>query len=208
MAGNEMETVLFDGLMYMMEGKDPSLAIENQEKRGQQEVVRNQRLPKYVHNRHLEKEDAKRQYEKMGIVVLNEYDDLFYNVQLPNGWKIKATDHSMWNELRDDKNRLRAKFFYKAAFYDRDAFVAFETRFHMTICKNVGYDAPYDKWEAANHIGKFYDGDMLIFETAEFKPSKDYFEDEKIKKKIRKQLNSYADNYCPRWKDINAYWDD
>ena len=34
-----------DALMLSNEGKDPSIAIENQEKRGQAELVRTQRLP-------------------------------------------------------------------------------------------------------------------------------------------------------------------
>ena len=42
---------------------------------------------------------------------------------MPNGWKKQATDHSMWSELIDDKGKVRATIFYKAAFYDQRAFL-------------------------------------------------------------------------------------
>ncbi len=41
----------------------------------------------------------------------------------------------MWNELVDDKGRVRASFFYKGAFYDRDAFINFNTRYSIEINK-------------------------------------------------------------------------
>lgn len=43
---NDMELTFMDAMLYAMEGENPSKAIENQEKRGQQMVVRNQRLPR------------------------------------------------------------------------------------------------------------------------------------------------------------------
>ena len=42
------DTTFIDALLYAIEGEDPSKAIENTEKRAQQSVVRNQRLPKKV----------------------------------------------------------------------------------------------------------------------------------------------------------------
>ena len=129
---------------------DPSGAIERQEKRGQEEVVRKQRLPKKVNDHNVPNEIffagvtkdmswedrkavtdqnvinyTKTMYKNVGIEILDSYDDLFWNVKLPEGWEVKATDHTMWNELVDDKSRKRASFFYKAAFYARDAFIRF-----------------------------------------------------------------------------------
>lgn len=45
MDNSDNRLTFLDAMLYAMEGKDPSKAIENQEKRGQQMVVRNQRLP-------------------------------------------------------------------------------------------------------------------------------------------------------------------
>ena len=42
--------VFLEAMLYAREGEDPSKAIENQERRGQQSVVRNQRLPKKLND--------------------------------------------------------------------------------------------------------------------------------------------------------------
>lgn len=222
--------VMMDALLYAMEGESPSKAIENQEKRGQQMVVRNQRLPKkvndtamwevllngidenmsYEERREISNrnniEYTKNQYEKMGIIIAGEYDDLFYNVQLPEGWQIKATDHSMWNDLVDDKGRKRANFFYKAAFYDRDAFINFETRFHICI-DHVADTGDYEVWSKSDFIGRIKDRETVIFETEIAKNIGDYWEDDKTKTELRKELAAYMEQHYPDYKDINAYWD-
>ena len=144
-----------DALLCAMEGDDPSKAIENAERRGQKSVVRNQRLPKKLNDHSVPREVrwngvkksmsweeeseivtqnnieyTRQQYERMGITIVDEYDDLFWNVNLPEGWKIEATSHSMWNNLYDNKGRKRANFFYKA--FD-DAFINFDTRYHASV---------------------------------------------------------------------------
>lgn len=222
---------MMDALLYAMEGENPSRAIENQEKRGQQMVVRNQRLPKKVNDsgmwevfengvtddmsfeeRHeiIDRnnlEYTKQKYEKMGVVIVGEYDDLFYDVQLPEGWEIKATDHSMWNDLFDDKGRKRANFFYKAAFYDRHAFINFETRYHIKADHIADYSEAYEVWSKSDFIGRVMDGETVIFETEVVKCSGDYWEDDKTKTELRKVLVSYMKEHYPDYEDINAYWD-
>lgn len=82
---------------------------------------------------------SKAQYEEMGIKVIDEYDDLFFNVELPKDWEIKPTEHYLWNDVVDNHGRKRISFFYKSAFYDRDAFSNFERRF------KISYEIPdYD----------------------------------------------------------------
>ena len=49
-------------------------------------------------------------------------DPLFRPCTLPTGWVKRRTGHDMWSEIVDDKGRKRVSIFYKAAFYDRDAF--------------------------------------------------------------------------------------
>jgi len=61
-------------------------------------------------------------------------------VELPIGWKKRSTGHSMWNDLVDDKGRVRATFFYKAAFYDRDAFINFERRYDFRTVTSLPTD--------------------------------------------------------------------
>lgn len=142
------ERTLFEAFLLASEGKSPSQAIENQERRGQQDVVANQRLPRIANDFTIPREVltkgidksmeireqltikkqnnflyTKQKYEEMGIVILGDHDDLFYNVQLPDGWRIENTDHPMWNVLLNEKHEEVSTFFYKAAFYDRNAFI-------------------------------------------------------------------------------------
>ena len=221
-----------DAFLYAMEGQSPSKAIENQEKRGQQMVVRNQRLPQKANDNCVpdgvrfigikdgmswEKrneivtkniiEYTKNQYEKMGITIVGQYDDLFYDVQLPEGWEIKATDHSMWNDLFDDKGRKRANFFYKAAFYDRDAFINFETRFHLSVGHTADSSGDYDAWRKSDFQGRIKDGEIVIFETSRMKTYGDYRQDEAIKNALMEELIEYMKNHYPDYEDVNAYWD-
>jgi hypothetical protein len=92
-------------------------AIGAQEARGQQELVNSSQLPtRVLHGERKQLEDA-------GVVFgeVVSGDDLFCHVTLPTGWRLAATDHSMWSHLLDGEGTVRAKIFYKAAFYDRRA---------------------------------------------------------------------------------------
>ena len=70
---------------------------------------------------------------KVGIKVLGKVDGdpIFSHVDLPAGWHQKTTDHDMHNKLLDDRGRVRASIFYKAAFYDRRADMRPECRYQM-----------------------------------------------------------------------------
>lgn len=100
-------------------GGDPE-SIERQEAQGQQQLVISSQLP----TKGLTSDDAAR----CGIQIVgpSSGDDLFVDVVLPTGWALKPTDHSLWSELVDDQGVKRAGVFYKAAFYDRRAFIRFE----------------------------------------------------------------------------------
>lgn len=113
-----------------------AMNIEAQEQAGQRQLVNSCQLPSKWNHKNWA--TLKEQYTKMGIKVIETSkgdDTLFMDVELPNGWKKKGTDHSMWNELLDDKGRVRASIFYKAAFYDRDAHINFDRRFNFTVVK-------------------------------------------------------------------------
>lgn len=222
--------VLMEGLLYAMEGENPSKAIENQEKRGRDSVIRNHRLPKMVNyiphdigfkgiTDSMEYEErqkiitqnkiefTKQQYEKMGIIIDAEHDDLFWNVKLPEGWMIKATDHTMWNNLFDDKGRQRAHFFYKAAFYDRDAFINFDTRFRVTVEHTADADSDYDVWRKSDYQGIIKDCEKIIFSTECVSVTGSFDGDDKVKDVLRNELEEYMNKNYPNYTDINAYWD-
>jgi hypothetical protein len=135
-----MNTEQWELLLGGMSGENVSNVIERQEKRGQRTIERSEKLP-LNKNKHTGKEDPtyKDKLTVMGIAIGEEIDDLFMSVQLPEGWRIKGTDHSMWSNLVDDEGRNRASIFYKAAFYDRDAYLSFNKRFSVSY-KISDYD--------------------------------------------------------------------
>lgn len=99
-------------------GRNPR-AIEEQEAEGQKELVSSSQLPR----KGLTEEYIKKFGIELTQLGLPNNDPLFVTVILPQGWTIKATDHSMWSELLDETGTSKAEIFYKAAFYDRDAFI-------------------------------------------------------------------------------------
>lgn len=239
MINNDNERVFLEAMLYTMDGKSPSLAIEDQEKREQQKVVRNCRLPKKVDggipdeckNKGIphwstpewdqmswEERDAicesnkiewvKQQYAKMGIKILGEVDDLFYSVELPEGWKIKATNHSMWNDVLDNNGHKRISFFYKGAFYDRDAFSNFERRYGYSICPFDFYetDASYEERESKPWSAYLTDGGKRVELLKTLVPivSQRSWE---LDDALRVCAKTYLNEHYPDWEDIDAYWD-
>lgn len=208
------EITFLDALLYAYEGESPSKAIENQEKRGQQMVVEYHRLPKATNrcsNIRPKRDDfefTKVQYEKMGIKIIDEYDDLFWNVQLPDGWKIEATTSAIWNYLIDDKGRKRASFFYKAAFYDRDAFINFDTRYTTYIDYiDDPVESVYEEWHKSPIIGHIRDCEEIIYSTAAKDSFDDYHMQDKVENTIKEEMENYMAEHYPDYKDVNAYWD-
>ena len=96
--------------------------IEAQEARGQTILCSNELLPKKMYN--IKREEM----ESLGFRFHDTPNDdpLFVHVSLPEGWTKRPTEHSMWSELVDQEGKVRAKIFYKAAFYDRRADLSWE----------------------------------------------------------------------------------
>jgi hypothetical protein len=99
-------------------GGDPE-SIERQEAQGQAQLARSSQLPADGLTPELA---AKHQIQ---IVGPSKGDALFVDVKLPKGTEVRPTDHSMWSELFAGDVKI-ASIFYKAAFYDRCAFIRFE----------------------------------------------------------------------------------
>lgn len=230
----DIERVMIDATLYAMEGKDPSIAIENEEKRQQQKIIDYKLLPIKT-NFHGVPDDCrfkgvtddmgynerekivdqnirqytKQQYERMGIKIIgiNEYDDMLYNVELPEGWKIEATGH-YWSSVTDDKGRERISFFYKGGLYDRDAFCDFKHRYSFSISpfddykSDVGYEGrKFMPWKLF-----ITDSGQKIIELKELVPKTDveYFEKDEV---LRAFGIQYLNENYPDWENINAYWD-
>ena len=141
------------------------------------------------------------------IEIIEEYDDLFWSVKLPEGWEIRATDHTMWNELIDNKGRKRASFFYKAAFYDRDAFINFNTRFQVSVDHVADPATDYDVWKASDYQGIVKDGGVVIYSTKCVSVTGSYDGDDKVKKPLWKELENFMKEHWPDYENTDAYWD-
>jgi len=123
-----------DAQEHPLLGLFDAMNIPAAEKHGQIECENSSQLPAMI-GRNNDYLTVKKEYERHGIQVINpsKGDNLFLDVVLPDGWKIKGTEHAMWNNVLDENNKIRATFFYKAAFYDRDAFLSFKTRYDYRI---------------------------------------------------------------------------
>jgi hypothetical protein len=100
-------------------------SIERMEAQGQRELVNSTVLPTRIN--HGSEGELTALGFKLGDNVAG--DPLFRQAELPPGWKRQGSDHSMWSYVVDELGRKRLSIFYKAAFYDRDAFLSVNTVF-------------------------------------------------------------------------------
>lgn len=163
------------------------------------------------------------QFEKMGIVFGDRPvgNDLFCEAVLPEGWHKEATAHSMWSDLVDDQGRRRASIFYKAAFYDRNAFMDITPRFIISVDPVVGWDnykhdAPDIMWHCVVE-----DCDNPIWTSDPVGPelpypnrnSADYEDERKMwlawldrKNELEELGQAWLDEKYPEWRDPTTYW--
>jgi hypothetical protein len=136
---------MFHLLGAMSEGT--SRYIEGMEADGQRQVVNSTDLPTKFNDYNLD--DPKAAYQALGFKLGEPHssDPLFRSATLPDGWKREGSDHAMWSYIVDELGRRRVAIFYKAAFYDRDAFMSLET-----IC--------------AYARSLSYDGDLPVYDDA------------------------------------------
>jgi hypothetical protein len=110
-----------------------SADIVASEKAGQQDLVNSSKLPKKGNWDLL---------KSWGLQIIDDADDLFYNVALPEGWTKQGTTHDMHSSLLDELGRKRAGIFYKAAFYDCRADI---TPIKARFCVSKHYGDDYSR---------------------------------------------------------------
>jgi len=164
--------------------------IEAQEAGGQADFVESQTLPI---------DCPKEQLETLGFVFGDTVDELFVNVKFPEGWTVRPTDHSMWSELLDQHQNVRAAIFYKAAFYDRSA--------HMRLGRAILVEQNYDAKDGIQFFVT-YNRNKNLFSTEIVqdveKDSKEYWaEEDRMRNVAIDWMNkNYPDNDNPL-----AYWE-
>jgi hypothetical protein len=171
---------------------DVSGAIVNQEKRGQLQQEGAETLPRKCPRQNL---------EQLGFVFGEDADDLFVYVTFPEGWKKQRTNHSMWTDLLDDKNRKRGSIFYKAACYDRDAFMHLSRRYGAGIQPLEGFE---DNYHDQNYYGVVTDDDQIVWHTEDYAT----YEELNKKKLLADEAKNWLEEHYPDHADVLAYWED
>lgn len=186
------------GIMTALPG-----GIEASEAAGQSEFVNSEQLP-------VEGSDHPA-FAAMGVVMGKPTpgDPIFRDAKLPPGWRKKATDHSMWSHLVDEKGRERAAIFYKAAFYDRSAHMQPTCRF---LIANKWYDdANYQgdaKTRRIQHEVRDADKTVLYATEATEVDAKDWQAEGDVTKAQVFACAAWLHERFPKWEDASAHWDD
>jgi hypothetical protein len=177
-------------------GGNPN-AIRAQEAQGQNLFVKSETLPTRMNSYRI---NIKAILESAGVKFLGavEDDPLFQYVELPLGWKKVPTDHSMWSNLVDDKGRVRAMIFYKAAFYDRDAHLSISQRYDVRF----DYDRFNNEHVAVAHV---MDSEKVLYTT-------DPIDGTGIKSYEASDMamplaTAWLEEHFPEYKNPAKYWD-
>jgi hypothetical protein len=151
--------------------------------------------------------------EAGGVKFLGDVpgDAIFQRAQLPPGWEIKRTDHSMWTQLCDDKGRERASIFYKAAVYDRSARMTISCRFKIDTYYNT--DSETVAVARVNDQGAFpFESERLDIKTDADKhgvydrTTHEYTTPSK-RDQARAQCSTWLKAHYPDCDNPAAYWD-
>ena len=100
------------------------------------------RLPVKFNTFRQSQAEARAEFEALGFTFgePDAGDPMFRPATLPAGWQRKGSDHAMWSYIIDEHGRDRISIFYKAAFYDRDAFMSL-VGLGWYVAKSVEHDA-------------------------------------------------------------------
>ncbi|MEI5520713.1 hypothetical protein WB388_08870 [Streptomyces brasiliscabiei] len=129
-------SILATTLLALATG-DTDAVIRAQERAGKAQLVLSDRLPTDF------KGDDPAVFEALGFTFgePDPADPLFRPASLPDGWSKTGSDHEMWSYVLDQLGRRRVAVFYKAAFYDRRAFMRLNTVYgYVTECVHRGAD--------------------------------------------------------------------
>lgn len=162
--------------------------IEAQEAQGQRLLVASEQLPKEIRGA------TREQLTALGFEFGDDVDELFVACKLPAGWSKRASAHSMHSDLIDDKGRVRAGIFYKAAFYDRRADMHLTARYKASNFVDGSAEGMYRV--------DVKDGETVIHELGEYN-RRDFARGDALEAEALAWL---TEKY-PDWRNALAYWD-
>lgn len=163
--------------------------IEAHEAAGQQMLCKSELLPIDLQR------VPRKVFEDLGFTFGEPVDSVFVKGTLPPGWQIKPTEHSMWNDLVDEKGRKRGGMFYKAAFYDRSAF--------MRLTGRYSYSAYEEGSSKDVHAVAALDCGKVLHTFGEYKRTGDY----DLADSLREMAKAWLNEHYPEWQNESSYWD-
>ena len=114
-------------LLGVLGGKEPAQAIDDMTEatRTVQQaflpIEYRERVPAELCKQYDSEEYLELMYNLLGIEIIEERDDLFYRVNMPEEWTV--TNKGYWNYVKDKDGVDVITYFYRSLFYDRDAYV-------------------------------------------------------------------------------------
>jgi hypothetical protein len=175
-------------------------AIEVQEARGQQQLVNSTQLPTKINGFGQELIRDRNALVNAGVVFGDptDGDEMFCEAILPEGWKKEYTDHSMWSSLLDANGNKRASIFYKAAFYDRDAFI--------NVCQRFTIDRyGHEPDDEVRVFVKDAKGEVVF--ATEVEKETDEKPGYELRQEHEKVVKAWLFEHYPDWENPGAYWD-
>ena len=144
--------------------------------------------------------DTRADLEAAGVQFGEDANDFFIHVELPSGWRIVPTDHVMWCDLVDDKDRVRASIFSN------------EHNAHIGVRRRYSYNQYVPCDETGNAIACRVLSDYYITAITDvgksihvigFRRAKDY----PTLDAQRNQATAWLEKNYPDYKNANAYFD-
>lgn len=119
--------VLFSAFAYSLSGEDSTKAIKDEINRTEKlnpsllPIKYQGRIPDEYRKVYDSEEYLEKLYKEIGIQIIEEYNYLFYRVNLPEGWSVENDGY--WNNVKNQNGNIVIEYCYNSKFYDRDAYV-------------------------------------------------------------------------------------
>ncbi len=135
-------------------------------------------------------------FEALGFKFTDIGDDVLIEATLPEGWSKQEIPGSniLWQKLIDDKGRIRGKYCYNGAYYDRYGHMNLSCRYHL-ICQDTD-----SKDNRVNVVVTDADGSII------FNAGKCIKNCSKELEKLIEKAKEYLKSNYPEWEDFTKYW--
>ena len=196
-----------DGLMMLagaLSGQSPDETADELQKRDQGRAIATEQLPSRIYERE--------QWESLGVVFGETVadDPLFLNATLPEGWHKQRTDHAMHISIVDACGNVRGSYFYKGAFWDRDALLYAPLSRYAIVEEFPDQEGEgdlihkvVDRVDGATLFASPIPDPSIYLDQATFEGYKKY---NRAMKENAKKAQDWITQHYPDHEDPTAYW--